>query len=275
VEDARASLVRLAGNTESWERGVAYADAYLAAHPGGRAEVDALFTKADALSHLDRAPETRAAFEALTRAVEPAKDLNTAFAAWSFYATWLKAQGDVEGAKTVYRGMKAAFQPTKNGPAVANTADGEISALEQIGKPARAFPAEARDLDGRPVTLESLRGKVVLIDFWATWCAPCVAEMPDVVAAERKYRALGFEVLGVSIDAPTDAAKVRAFVAARSMPWRQVHYPAGRNMLAEAYGVRAVPHTLLIGRDGNVLAVGVRGRDLDRALTRAFGLPPK
>lgn len=283
LEDARANLVRLAGNTESWELGVAYADAYLAAYPAGRAVVDARFTKADALSHLDRPAETRAAFEQLTRTVSPAADLNTAFAAWSFYATWLKTQGDVEGAKTVYRGMKAAFQGTKNGPAVGNTADAEIAALDQIGKPARAFPPDARDLDGRPVTLEEFRGKVLLVDFWATWCAPCRADMPDVVAAERKYRALGFEVLGVTLDAPTDAAQVRAFTTAHGMPWRQVHYGPpppgvrgdGRNGLAEAYGVRAVPHTVLVGRDGRVIAVGVRGRDLDRALARAFGVPAK
>jgi hypothetical protein len=104
-----------------------------------------------------------------------------------------------------------------------------------------------------------------------------------VVAAERKYRALGFEVLGVTLDAPTDAGKVRAFTLANAMPWRQVHYGLpppgvrgdGRNALAEVYGVRAVPHTVLVGRDGRVLAVGVRGRDLDRALARAFGVPPR
>jgi cytochrome c biogenesis protein CcmG/thiol:disulfide interchange protein DsbE len=106
------------------------------------------------------------------------------------------------------------------------------------------------DLNGQPLTLASYRGKVVLLDFWATWCAPCRNEIPHFVALQNQYREQGLQVLGISMD---DGPKpVREFYQQF-----QMNYPValGTEKLATAYGgVLGLPVTFLIGRDGQVAA---------------------
>jgi thiol-disulfide isomerase/thioredoxin len=134
---------------------------------------------------------------------------------------------------------------------------------------ARPFPIEAKDLAGRPLSLAQYGGKVVLMDFWATWCGPCVGEMPNVIAAYKKYHAQGFDVLGISLD--QDHAALMAYLKQNKMPWRQVFDGKGwESAVPGHYGVRAIPFGLLIGRDGKIIAVGVRGPALAPAVEAAL-----
>ena len=107
-----------------------------------------------------------------------------------------------------------------------------------------------QDLDGQPLQLANYRGKVVLLDFWATWCTPCLGEIPHFVAFQNQYREQGLQVIGISMD---DGPKpVREFYQQFKM-----NYPValGTDKLAEAYGgVLGLPVTFLIGRDGQVAA---------------------
>ena len=107
-----------------------------------------------------------------------------------------------------------------------------------------------QDLDGKPLDLASYRGDVVLLDFWATWCTPCRAEIPHLVEFQNKYRDQGLQVIGISMD---DSPKpVREFYQQYKM-----NYPValGTEKVAEAYGgVLGLPVTFLIGRDGRVAA---------------------
>ena len=137
---------------------------------------------------------------------------------------------------------------------------------------AAPFPIIGKDLAGKAASLNDYKGKVLLLDFWATWCGPCVAELPNVIAAYSKYHTKGFEILGISLDQADARPKLEKFIADQKMPWRQVYdgkFWEAAN--AEAYGVRSIPFTLLIGRDGKIAAVGARGPALAPAIEAALG----
>jgi peroxiredoxin len=115
--------------------------------------------------------------------------------------------------------------------------------------------------DGRKVDVAEMKGKVVLVDFWATWCGPCVAELPNVKKAFDAHHAAGFEVVGVSLDEDKDA--MEAFVKKEKMEWPQAFDGKGwKNELAEKFGIKSIPATFLIGKDGKVAATDLRGEAL-------------
>ncbi len=140
-------------------------------------------------------------------------------------------------------------------------------------------------LGGREVDLKKLRGKVVLIDFWATWCGPCMMEMPNVKKVYAAYHDQGFEIVGVSCDvAPENAStpswkkiartgpQVLAFTQQHDMPWPEYYdghkHNAGGNVLAARFGVDGIPASLLVDRSGQVVALNLRGQELDAAVQR-------
>ena len=123
----------------------------------------------------------------------------------------------------------------------------------------KAAPAwELKDLEGKPVKLSDFKGKVVLLTFWATWCPPCRAEIPDLIAMQNQYKDQGLVVVGISMD-EAGAAAVKSF-ATRN----KINYPIvmGDEKTAEAYGnIEVIPSTFYIDRAGNVAGVHTGGAE--------------
>ncbi len=112
---------------------------------------------------------------------------------------------------------------------------------------------------GKNVNLANMKGKVVLIDFWATWCGPCVAEMPNVIAAYNKLHEKGFEIVGISLD--QDKAALTKFIKDKEMPWPQYFDGKGwDNEIATRFGVSSIPAMWLVGKDGKLVSTSVRGQ---------------
>jgi len=116
-------------------------------------------------------------------------------------------------------------------------------------------------VDGKEVDLTKMRGKVVLVDFWATWCGPCRGEVPNVVAAYKKYHEKGFEVVGVSLDEDKDA--MLAYTKEQGMTWPQHFDGKGwKNEVAVKYGIQSIPAMWLVDKKGMIRSAEARGEQL-------------
>jgi thiol-disulfide isomerase/thioredoxin len=185
--------------------------------------------------------------------------------------------GAPDRSRALLRRVKAEFP----GSSLAGEIDTILAAIDRRTAAERAraalvtgavFPVfNEIDTAGRPLSLTALRGRVVLIDFWATWCGPCVAEVPNVVRTYEKFHAQGLEIVGVSLDGKGEGATVAQFTRKNGMTWPQ-YFDGGQwdNKLALKYGVGSIPATYLLDRTGRIVGRDLRGAELEAAITRAL-----
>jgi thiol-disulfide isomerase/thioredoxin len=127
---------------------------------------------------------------------------------------------------------------------------------------------DEKDLAGKPLSVAHYKGKVVLVDFWATWCGPCVHELPNVIKSYEKHHAKGFEIIGISLD--QDEQKLKSFIQEKNMTWQQFFDGKGwGNKLAGKYGVQSIPATYLLDGDGKIIGKDLRGDELEAAIAKA------
>lgn len=127
------------------------------------------------------------------------------------------------------------------------------------------------DTTGKPVSLASFKGKYVLVDFWASWCAPCRAENPNVVKAYQKYKDKGFTVLGVSLDGESTKIAWLKAIDKDGLAWTQVSDLKGwKNEVAKLYDVKSIPQNFLIDPNGVIVGKNLRGDELNKKLASIF-----
>ena len=145
----------------------------------------------------------------------------------------------------------------------------EIAKKTGIGRMAMDFTQN--DTLGNPVSLSSLRGKYLLIDFWASWCGPCRAENPNVVKVFNKYKDKGFHIIGISLDRPGQKDKWMKAIHDDGLEWTQVSdLQFWNNEVAKQYGIRAIPQNLLLDPEGKIIAKNIRGEELDLKVGEAI-----
>ncbi|MDP6859908.1 MAG: redoxin domain-containing protein [Verrucomicrobiales bacterium] len=159
----------------------------------------------------------------------------------------------------------------------AEEVDAELNKLDagELNRPGVGEVMELKftSLAGKEIDLADMKGKVVLIDCWATWCGPCIAELPNVRKAYEDYHDKGFEIIGISLDKAKDEAKLKSFVKDKNMPWPQAFDGKGwDNVLAKQYGITSIPATFLVGKEGKIVSTNLRGPALSSAVKKELGL---
>jgi len=138
------------------------------------------------------------------------------------------------------------------------------------GRPALGFTAE--DLSGNTISLSDYRGKVVLLDFWATWCGPCLSELPNVKRVYKKYRDEDFVVIGISLD--SNREQFETFILKQGIEWPQIFDGKGwDNEVSQLYNIFSIPSTFLVDRDGIIRYTNLTGPNLERSVKALLRAP--
>ena len=180
----------------------------------------------------------------------------------------LPPEFDAVAAEKVFATLDPALQNSILGKEVA----ARIATVKKTQEGVEAPNFVQPDIDGNPVKLSDYRGKYVLVDFWASWCAPCRRENPNLVKAYARYQKDGFEILGVSMDKAADKAKWLKAIQDDGLTWKQVGDLKGwDNEAGVLYEIKAIPMNFLVDPNGKIIAKDLRGEGLDKKLQELFG----
>ena len=162
-------------------------------------------------------------------------------------------------------------------PVVKAFLSSRLKRLDSVGTPAPAI--QGTDIDGKPFSLADLKGKVVLVVFWASWCLPCSTEIESLKQVAESHRGQGLQIVGINLDALQDDGQkletvmpnIRHFLLDHNVGWPTLINALGDRDYAKAYGVTEVPANVLIARDGTIAHIDLVLKNLESAIAGALG----
>ncbi len=186
-------------------------------------------------------------------------------------AEGLEFEGDRELATKAYTTFSKILATHKD-PDIVDLAQAMAGAARRLNLMGNPITIVGNAMDGQAFDWNAYKGRVVLVDFWATWCKPCMEEMPALVQAHQTYKDKGFEVVGISMDRDREA--LAKHLQESPLPWRTLNEGENPNPVARHYGINRVPAAILVDQEGRVVSMDARGEELTRQLEKLFGAAP-
>ena len=180
---------------------------------------------------------------------------------------------DQEFAVAGMKRMAGMIKEVEGSEALAYYAQMIEGTVRRMQLPGNEMKLTGETMEGEKFNLDQWRGKVVLVDFWASWCGPCRDELPNVLENYRKYHDKGFEVVGVNLD--EDRKSAEKFMETMELPWPTLYHAdeenPGQHPAASYYGINAIPTVIMLDREGKVVSLMARGEELERLLEELIG----
>jgi thiol-disulfide isomerase/thioredoxin len=179
----------------------------------------------------------------------------------------LGSSSDTKLAVEAYRDLSKILSKNDD-PQIAGMVKGFDGTIRRLSLPGHPVELKGTLVNGKPLDLAALKGKVVLVDFWASWCGPCRAELPNVKKNYEKYHDKGFKVVGISLDDSRD--DLEKALGEEKLPWSIVFGDDGQSV-AKLYGVDSIPTMFLTNQKGEVVSLNARGEKLGELLEQLLG----
>lgn len=207
------------------------------------------------------------AVEALQHSIQISKG-KIVMAYYNLGFALIKSGKEEEGVGTLKTYLQ--LDPNGNEASQARAVVANTKMVDALVAPAFAFKSNS----GEDLSLEKLRGKIVLLEFWASWCGPCRAELPEIKRIWKKYGGDQFVIVGINLDSNRPAFDT--FTKQEGLSWPQYYDGLGwGNKISQLYGVYAIPHSVLIDQDGVIKARGLRGEQLEQVIGEMMTKLPK